>query len=68
MLVKSDNTLDKILEFYKDITDKTLEELKIQAHSNSEQWKFEKVLKEYDDESKKVGEIISRLSYVIRDT
>lgn len=48
------NNLEKIKEFHDRICEKQLEELKIQAHLKEEQWKVEKILHEYENESNKV--------------
>lgn len=42
--MQGDKNLDKIVEFHKGIIDQSLEEIKKQAHIDSEQWKYEKLL------------------------
>lgn len=65
---RDNKSLDALLAFHKDICDQSLEEIKAQAHVDSETWKYEKILRNYDEESERVSEVIQRLSTVIWDT
>lgn len=64
----SDSTLNQVLDFYREISDKCLNELKLQAHNNIEYYWCEKLVKWYDDESDKIMKIIEWLWHVINDT
>ena len=67
-LLKNASMVDPIYEVNKEVSDLILNEIALQAKFNTEVWKLEKICKIEDDESSKIGEIITWVSFVIRET
>lgn len=53
-IYKSSQSFDAMMEIQKEVNTKHVDEISLQAKTNTEIWKLEKIIKLFDDESTKI--------------